>query len=246
MAYKAFYKTKDEIPEEVAPFYKQQADGRYKYDADDVEDVTGLKSALEHEREDRRNRNERYSGIDDPDRARELLALDRKGELDKAKGGDDKDFEELLEKELGRRTGKLVESKDGEIAKVSDERDRFKARLEALLIDQTLTTEATQAGVRPEALPDVLRRGRERFYLQDESVVAKDSDGNILYGADGKSSQSPQEFMDELKGGARHLFQPSNGGGASRDFTTGHSGAGQGNQALRGVGRMRAAHANGE
>lgn len=246
MALKAFYSTQDEIPENVREHYKQQSDGKFLLEAEGVEDVSGLKSALEHERDERRN----YKGKvgeyqeavgDTPlDVIKELIAAHKKGERKKAI--DEDKVEEHINQELERRLTKVMEKHADEIGGVSQERDRLKTRLEAVLIDNALSTEATKAGVLADALPDVIRRGRERFHLQDDAVVAKDAEGNILYGSDGKASQTVGEFMEELKGGARHLFAPSKGGGANRDFNSGHSGAGQGNQTVRGIERMRAAH----
>lgn len=242
MTLKAFYSTQDEIPENLREHYKQQEDGRFKFDADDIEDVKGLKSALEHERNERRGAKERlaeFEGID-AKLAKELLAEHEKGVRKKAI--DEDKVEELITAEVEKRITKMQEKHADEIGGVSQERDRLKTRLEAVLIDNALSTEATKAGVLADALPDVIRRGRERFHLQEDAVVAKDAEGNILYGSDGKTSQTVGEFMDELKGGARHLFAPSKGGGANRDFNSGHSGAGQGNQTVRGIERMRAAH----
>lgn len=247
MALKAFYKTLDEIPEALREFYKQQADGRYKFDADDVEDVTGLKSALEHEREERRTYKGKYGEVQEAigdlstDELKALIADHKKGQRKKAI--DEDKVEELIQAELEKRIGKMQETHAEELGTISKERDALKGRLEVVLIENALSSEASRAGALPDALPDIVRRGRERFYLEGDGVVAKDSEGNVLYGSDGKSIQTVGEFMDELKGGARHLFQPSKGGGAGKDYS-GHSGAGQGNQTLRGVERMRAAHAS--
>jgi hypothetical protein len=248
MKLKAFYAKKEDIPEEYQALYVQQSDGRYKIDADDVEDVTGLKSALEHEREERRSVKAKNAellellGDTDPDTVKELIASHKKGERKKAI--DEDKIEEHINQELERRLTKVMEKHAGELEGVTKERDTLKSRLEVELIENALKTEAARAGVLPDALTDVVRRGRDRFKLQDNQVVAMDADGKVLYGSDGKSSQTPTEFMDELKAGARHLFQPSKGGGANRDFNSGTSGAGQGQQTLRGVDRMRAAHAS--
>jgi bacterioferritin (cytochrome b1) len=242
---KAFVTALEELPENLREYYKQQDDGRYKYNADDVEDVTGLKSALGHERDDRKAYNEKYTTLAekvdgmDLDLAKDLLAQHEKGKRKKMIEEDR--VEELIAGELEKRISKMQENHQAEMGTVADERDKLKSRLEVVLIDNSLTTEASKAGVLADALPDVIRRGRERFYLEGDAVVAKDGDGNILYGADGKSSQMPGEFMEELKGGARHLFQPSKGGGAGRQFNSGHSGAVQGNENVRGLERMRLA-----
>ena len=52
MGLKAILETLDEVPEALRAFYVER-DGKFVLDADGVEDVTGLKSALEKERGDR-------------------------------------------------------------------------------------------------------------------------------------------------------------------------------------------------
>lgn len=245
MALKAFVKSLEEVPEGLRDFYKQQQDGRYKIDADDVEDVTSLKNALQHEREERKTAKEKladlldkFEGID-PELARSLVEDHEKGK--RKKMIDEDRVEELILQETEKRVAKMREKYEGEGKSLAEERDKLRGRLEVVLIDNTLQNEATRAGVLPEALPDVIRRGRERFFLHEDNVVAKDGEGNILYGADGKTSQSPAEFMEELKAGARHLFAPSKGGGASRNFNASQGGDQGGNQNVRGLSRMQQA-----
>lgn len=245
MTLKAFVTDLETVPEELRAHYKQQEDGRYKFNAEDVEDVTGLKSALNHERDERRTAKQRLGqlleqteGLD-LELAKKLVQEHEKGQ--RKKMIDEGEVEKLIEQETTKRVGKMKESHAGELETLTQERDKLRKKLESVLIDNSLQTEAAKAGVLPEALPDVIRRGRERFFLQDERVVAKDADGNILYGADGQTSQSPTEFMEELKGAAKHLFAASQGGGAFRQFDSGRSGARQGNENVRGVARMRQA-----
>jgi hypothetical protein len=246
MPLKAFVQTLEEVPEALHEHYKQQDDGRWKFNAEDVEDVTGLKSALDHVRTEKNDAKEKLAealasveGID-LKLAKELLGEHEKGK--RKKMIDEDRVEELITEEVEKRVGKMRETHGTEVGALTGERDKLRGRLEVVLIDNSLSTEATKAGVLPEALSDVVRRGRDRFHLQDEAVVAKDGDGNIMYGSDGKTSQSVGEFMDELKAGARHLFQPSKGGGAGRQFNSRSAGAGSGNENVRGVERMRQAH----
>lgn len=46
--------TLDDLPEEARPFYIEAENGRWRLDADGLEDVSGLKSALEKERAERK------------------------------------------------------------------------------------------------------------------------------------------------------------------------------------------------
>ncbi len=245
MPLKAFVANLDALPEPLREFYKQQEDGRYKFDAEDVEDVGGLKSALQHERDERKSAKEtlaelreKFDGVD-PELARKLITEHEKGQ--RKQMIDQDRVEELIESETQKRVKKMHETHEAALAELTGERDTLRGRLEVVLIDNQLSTEAAKAGVLAEALPDVVRRGRERFHLNGDKVVAKDGEGNILYGADGQTSQSVTEFMDELKSQARHLFAPSKGGGATRSFNSGASGAATGTDNVRGVSRMRRA-----
>jgi hypothetical protein len=237
------------VPEDIRDYYKQQEDGRFKIDAEDVEDVTSLKNALQHEREERKTAKERlaeltdaFDGVD-PELAKKLLQDHEKG--NRKKMIDEDRVEELIQQETEKRVEKMREKYEGEGQTLAQERDKLRGRLEVVLIDNTLQTEATKAGVLAEALPDVIRRGRERFFLHEDNVVAKDGDGNILYGSDGKTSQTPSEFMEELKAGARHLFAPNKGGGASRQFNANQGGSQGGSENVRGLQRMRQARQSG-
>jgi hypothetical protein len=56
MTLPAYLDNLDDLPEALAEHYIAMADGRFRLDAEGVEDVTGLKSALERERQRRRAR----------------------------------------------------------------------------------------------------------------------------------------------------------------------------------------------
>lgn len=90
---KAFVASLDEVPENLRELYVEQEDGRFKIDADDVEDVKGLKSALEKERKEAKSlraQAEKFKGVD-PEKYAELTAqaeaaerktLENKGQYD--------------------------------------------------------------------------------------------------------------------------------------------------------------------
>lgn len=246
MTLKAFVSSLEDVPEELRSYYRQQDDGRYKFGAEDVEDVTHLKTALERQKAEGQKARatlqelrESTDGIDF-DLARQLLEEHEKGQRKKAI--DEDRVEELITTEVEKRIAKMRDKHGEDLRTLTEERDLLRGRLEKVLIDNSLSSEATKAGILADALPDVIRRGRERFSLHDDKVVARDGEGNILYGPDGQTSQSVTEFMEELKASARHLFAPSQGGGASRQFNSGRGDAvAQGQANLRGLSRMRAA-----
>lgn len=91
---KAFVRSLDEVPEDVREYYVPTEDGRFRLNAEGVEDVTGLRSALQAERRERENREKQLAKVKDvdPEKYKELLAeherreeeaAQRKGEYDK-------------------------------------------------------------------------------------------------------------------------------------------------------------------
>ena len=54
MSLPAIVDSLEDLPEAVRAFYVETEDGRFRLDAEGVEDVSGLKSALEKEREARK------------------------------------------------------------------------------------------------------------------------------------------------------------------------------------------------
>lgn len=243
MALKAFYSKKEDIPEKFAELYKQQSDGTWKLDADGIEDVSGLKSALEKERDERRAAKlalsdlQKKIGEADIDEALNLLADKNKGKLAKLTP---EEYEATVETEVGKRVTKLKTDLEAERDDWKGKSEKSSKLLSEALVDTGLRTAATNAGVLPEAITDAVARGLKVFALGDEgAVLAKKPNGDVIYGSDGKTSMTPGEYMEGLKSEAGFLFGKSKGGGAGRKVEIG--GADQ-HKELNGVSRMRAAH----
>lgn len=241
---KAYYSKKEDIPDEYVGLYKQESDGRWKLQAEGVEDITGLKSALDKERDDRKAAKaalkELSDKIGDVDIEAALVALGEKQKGDLKKMSPEA-YEQAVTAEVDKRVSKMR-------ADLETDRDAWKGKAEGLggklhaaLVDTGLSAAATAAGVTAEAASDAMRRGREVFGLSDEGeVIAKDKKGDILYGSDGRTSLTPEEFMKGLRDTASHLFGKNTGGGAGQQQRSG--GAGQQNGKLMGAALMRDAH----
>ncbi len=87
-------------------------------------------------------------------------------------------------------------------------------RLEQLLIDNVVKTSAIKLGVIAEAVDDVVLRAKTMFRIENGQPVPKDADGKVIYGKDGSSPMSVDEWLTGLKTSARHLFLGSAGSGA--------------------------------
>jgi hypothetical protein len=138
---------------------------------------------------------------------------------------DDEGIEALLEKRLSgmklEHEGQL-KALNKRIGELSEQADTWSGKYRKTVIDRAISDAAIKAGVRPSAIVDVVLRGQSMWTLNEQGKpVAKDQNGEILYGKDGSTPLSPLEWMDSLKGDAPHFFEPSGGGGAA-----GNNGAG--------------------
>ncbi|PHK92885.1 hypothetical protein CR162_21620, partial [Pseudoroseomonas rhizosphaerae] len=109
MKLKAIVTSLDEVDEKYRDLYTQGADGKYRLDAEGVEDVTGLKTALENERKAVRDLKGRFSGIDADEYAR-LKAEDAERATKKAK--DEGDWKALERQLLERHATELKTHQD--------------------------------------------------------------------------------------------------------------------------------------
>lgn len=70
-----------------------------------------------------------------------------------------------------------------------------------------------ESGVRTEALPDVLERAYRLFKVEDDALVPKKGE-SVIYGADGASPMTVNEWLVKLRDEAPHYFKGNGGGGA--------------------------------
>lgn len=219
MTLKAVVESLEAVPEQFRTLYVANGEGKFKLDAEGVEDVSGLKSALEKEREQRRQLTTdlaKYKGVD-PAKYAELLEqqrlLDEKQLIDAGK------VDELVE----NRVKAMREANETNVAALKAEGATLKGRLEKLLIDTEVQREAVMTVVET-AMDDVVRRAREVFKIVDGHAVPMKED-KIVYGEDGVTPLTVKEWLAGLAKAAPHLFKQSAGGGAG---SGGGRGSGQG------------------
>lgn len=132
---------------------------------------------------------------------------------------------EEIETAVERRTKILEQRYESQIkatarqaAELTAERDKYRGFHLTGKVDQGIIAAANlYAPVADQALPDLLARGRAVF-TYDESLgdlVAYDSNGEIIYGANPSSPLSTEEWIVNQRKEAKHLFQPDEGGGAA-------------------------------
>jgi hypothetical protein len=182
--------------EGLRDFYTEGDDGKYRLDAEGVEDVGGLKSALEKERRDRKKYErtlKKYEGID-PEKWQALLEAEDEKEREAAKAAGDW---EKREAQILEKHAKAISEKDGEISAA------FKA-VERYLVDAEATKAIAAAKGSPRLLLQEVKRQVRVVKTDDGGFAVKvvDADGNERIGtvADGKANpMTIAELVNELR-----------------------------------------------
>lgn len=223
MALKLIVDTLEGIPEAQQALYTKTTDGKFRLDVDGVEDVSGVKSALQKEREARSALEKKlkdYDGVD-LEELRKLQTMVESSEdarLLKDAIGDKTKLDALR----ARWTDNAIKAKDKEIAKLqeSSKTEIEKAtqrgrRWETRVLDNALRDAATKAGLHASAVEDWLLHGRSQFQINDDGdPVQLDKDGKVVFGT--KGPLTPTEVLDNLRDVKTHWWPASGNGGGSQ------------------------------
>ncbi len=196
MALKLTLDSLDGLDDGVKSLYAEK-DGKFRLDVEGVEDVTGLKSALEKERSARRDLEKRMKTALSEDDLEEYARL--KAEADKGK-----DKDEILKSMRARHEKELEQSRQEAAA--------VKARLEKTVLESTATQLLAKHGGNVSLLlPHILGQ------LRPEEI-----DGNLSVVP--ASAATIDDVMSGLKSSFPQAFAApaTSGSGASG----GHAGAG--------------------
>ncbi len=230
MPLKFRYTAKTEIPEQHASLYVER-DGAFFLDAE---------GAVEKSRVDEFRTNNlalknqlaeltaKYDGID-PEAVKTLLA--EKARLEEEKLIKDGEVEKLVE----NRTRKAV----GEWEKRAQAAEQQAATLSAQLlekeIERNVVEAATKLGLRGSAIPDIKGRARNVFKISGGAIAAVETDGKTpVYGRDGVTPLTFDEWVTRQVVEAPHLFESSAGGGAVGNGSGGVGGGSMKNPFRRG------------
>jgi hypothetical protein len=227
MALKTVLDSLEGVPSELHKLYVQK-DGKYVLDAEGIEDVSGLKSALERKKQE---------AADAKKAAKEL-----KEQLESL-GMEPDEIKAIIADHQKAKDKKLID--EGKVDEIVTTRV---AKLSEVLIDSALKDVAVKAKVRSTAMEDVLLRGKRIWTLKENQPVALNGE-EAIFGKDGKPI-SMLEWVNELQTSAPHLFEGSSGGGANG--SGGNGGGGNGGMKLfsaaspNAIGENLAAFAKGE
>lgn len=101
-------------------------------------------------------------------------------------------------------------------------------QLATVQINQAAIEAGTKRGLRASAIPDLTSRARGVFRIDGGKATAFDSSGNKIFGADGVTPMTVDEWAEKQVADAPHLFEGNAGGGASGGGSGGASGAANG------------------
>lgn len=119
---------------------------------------------------------------------------------------------EALQKDFQKR----LEAADNARTELEKTNGTLTDRIKNLVIDSMVRQAASEMNVVPSAIEDALFRAKTVFDLSDDdSLVARDSDGSVRLGKNGKDPLSPGEWLEAMKEKAPHWFPAPSGGGAS-------------------------------
>lgn len=182
------------------------------------EEVAGLKAKNEELLGEKKTIAEKlaeFSDIKDPEAAKK--AIEFLEQSDEARMIQEGKFDELLEKRTSNmrleheKSIKEVTEKYDEVAKNSS---RYQTMYEDKMRDDELRAVATRAGVRLEAVTDVLLRGAQMFKLgKDGTIEARDVKGSLLKNESG-AVVTPTVWIEGLKEQSPHYWPQTEGAGA--------------------------------
>lgn len=218
MGLKVLVDSIESVDEKHRDLYVKGDDGKFRLDAE-IEDVSGLKTALAKERSTAsdalkkvKDFETRFAGID-PDQVRAIL--DRVANDEEAKLIAEGKIDQVIEKRTERLRADLdkrVTDANAAAQAANERANRFSTRV----LDDQIRAAAATAGIHAHAVDDALLRGRSMFQLDENGrAVQLGDDGHPVLGKDGKTPFNPAEWLDSMKEAAPHWFPASASGSGS-------------------------------
>jgi DNA-binding transcriptional MerR regulator len=201
------------IPEPIRPLYQQTEGGKYRLRVEGVEDVSGLKSALQKERTTRKEL-ERIAGKwqslgVDPDEVGKVLTERQAAEQKRLK--DSGDFDALMNQVTERAAREKAE-----LLKRLEETERAADRA---IRDSEISRALTSAGVTKEGQRLISLEMERRLRTETDSgtrvMRALTEDGEIMLGRDNKPGTA-EDLAKELRERYPMLFAASGASGGGK------------------------------
>ena len=247
MGLRALIQSLDDVDEQYRGLYTRTDDG-YVLDIDDGEfksrisefrnnniDLRRKIDAAKGQEEELERLRGQVSKFKDIDPEKALDALQQMDKLKDKELLDSGKLDELVAQRVERQVENMrkdyegkVSALQGAVEELTGSRDNFRNLYANNVTDSTLLQAIGEIGtLRKGAAKDALGRGREVWQVNDEGgLTPVGSDGKVLYGRDGKSPITPNEWAESLMLDASYLFEGSTGGG-SRSNTGNGAGSGK-------------------
>lgn len=195
----------EDVPENVRGLYKQEGSA-FVLDAEDVVPKTRLD-------EFRTNNIQLTQQLEklkdvDPVKYAELIKLQQdveEGRLIK---------EGKLEEVVNLRVTNMKKDLETQLTTSQTTLQKANAQLAVLMIDNAVRQAAVKNGALTTALDDVVLRARNVYSMDNGQPVPKDDKGQTIYGKDGSTPMTVEDWLVGLKKNAPHLFAGSQGSGA--------------------------------
>lgn len=184
------FATREEIPEAFREEYVEK-EGKW---VPNVEDVTGLKSALERQKDEARQAKARLKELEETAKA-------------KAAG--------MTDEQLAKLRADLAAEK----APLEEANAKLAAELRSLKLDARLKSMLGEAGVNPKRIDALHKLIGERFDLNESgSIILKDKPTTDLakYLGEAVANEYPELYLSKQKGGA--ALPGSGGSGSGEDL----------------------------
>lgn len=232
MALKAVLDTLDGLDPILQKEYVKGEDGKFRLDAEGVEDVSGLKSALKKERDNGealKKALKQFDGISDPEEVRKILS----------RIANDEEARMIAEGKsdvvIARRMEALRKEHEKSVKEALERADKAEARAKKLsskTLNSALRAAAAEVGTHDKAFDDFAARAQRDGWTIDEEgeLVALTEEGKPRLGKDGKTTMSLKEWGQGLRETAAHLF-PATGSGTGGPGTK--TGAGDGAKQMK-------------
>lgn len=143
-------------------------------------------------------------------------------------------FDEVLKKRMDSVNAKHqeeVSTLNKQLEEALSNSNKYKATLETNTISDKVRNEALKAGVLPEALDDIVRRGLDLFSINDSGEIeARDANGQLLMHDD--LLVTPERFVLSLKKTSKHYWGASAGSDAEGNDGSNRQSQGQDGSSL--------------
>jgi hypothetical protein len=210
----------ESIPEPIRPLYQQAEGGKFRLRVEGVEDVGGLKSALQKEREARKaaeKANGKWQSLGiDPDEVGKVLTERQAAEQERLKKSGD--YDALLRQTTERYEKTLAEAR----AELDAERKAAEKAIVGSAISQALNS----LGALPEGadLLSLKLQGRIRTELESGTRVTRvlTEDGEIMAGPNGKHA-TVEDLVKSVREQYPMLFRASGASGGGKPQGSGVS-----------------------